>query len=968
VETPNVLATSLALSIETRRPLLKKNSMSRLIVKGLPKRYDERLLRDLFACGGDVTDAKVMRTADGRSRQFGFVGFRSKAEAQRACQCLNRTYVDAAQISVEAARPVGDAEIPRPWSKYSQGSSRHDGPNSAPPGAPHGASPGKTDEQRLQRHAKDQSQLHGGGNDATQRPSSDRDWVAKDPAFQEFKDVVAKRSKNPLWADGAHRPQENVHKSMVASKKTGGEGILLERSHVVFDDGGEDSQDEDDNLYEDLDVNRGEDEKGHGLDTEKPVAFDKEDATDDHATARDNDVDDMSYFKSKVRKHMDLEDDALPSNQPSLRDGSEEDDETSDDSVGADSALDDVDAESSEAVIGADVDGKLQSHGKEIPPVISHIDSVQHRRPASRFDKEEKADASETGRLFLRNLAYTVTEDELESLFEPFGAIADIHLVQDPQTKQSRGVAFILYVVPENAVKALTALDGTVVSGRLLHILPGKPRPQTQNGGIGVREAPVGANSFKLERELARKESAKSGSDSAAYNAMYMSSDAVAGVMADRYGLSKADIYGTGRGDSGAAAVRLAAGEAKIQGESRAFLLSNGIDMQLAQEASRDVRRKKLSRTAFLVKNFPARTTEAELESIFSNYGSLDRLLIVPSGLLAVVVFTSANDAKMAYMSLAYTRMKGTPLYLEWLPSAAVIGEASKPRGVLTTSPPSDATELGASSKNRKADERTEELEGACGELDDSLPRLSVFVKNLNFDTRDEALRKHFAKVLRKQPKVALAIRAAVVSTRSNPKDPSGPRLSYGFGFVEFASEHCAAEAVKLAQGSMLDGHALELRIANRQTGVEKSRKRGATGPTKRKPSSKLVVRNIAFEATARDIRQLFGTFGQLKSVRVPKRQDGSHRGFGFVEFVSKNEAAHALNSLSASHLYGRHLVIEFAEETADGYGSLEELQAKAAQQVAKRRKIEGQGLQGARSDSNALDDDHQQMMDEMYS
>ena len=47
--------------------------------------------------------------------------------------------------------------------------------------------------------------------------------------------------------------------------------------------------------------------------------------------------------------------------------------------------------------------------------------------------------------------------------------------------------------------------------------------------------------------------------------------------------------------------------------------------------------------------------------------------------------------------------------------------------------------------------------------------------------------------------------------------------------------------------------------------------------------------------------------------MRLPKKFDGSHRGFAFVEFVSKQEAAKALAALQSTHLYGRHIVVSYA-------------------------------------------------------
>lgn len=51
-------------------------------------------------------------------------------------------------------------------------------------------------------------------------------------------------------------------------------------------------------------------------------------------------------------------------------------------------------------------------------------------------------------------------------------------------------------------------------------------------------------------------------------------------------------------------------------------------------------------------------------------------------------------------------------------------------------------------------------------------------------------------------------------------------------------------------------------------------------------------MKNIPFQANLREIRELFRVFGELKFVRLPKKVDDEHhRGFGFVDFVSKNDA-----------------------------------------------------------------------------
>ena len=58
-----------------------------------------------------------------------------------------------------------------------------------------------------------------------------------------------------------------------------------------------------------------------------------------------------------------------------------------------------------------------------------------------------------------------------------------------------------------------------------------------------------------------------------------------------------------------------------------------------------------------------------------------------------------------------------------------------------------------------------------------------------------------------------------------------------------------------------------------------------------------------------------FSSHGQLKSVRLPKRFDARSRGFAFLDFVSRHEAETAYAALRHTHLLGRHLVLEWAEE-----------------------------------------------------
>ena len=112
-------------------------------------------------------------------------------------------------------------------------------------------------------------------------------------------------------------------------------------------------------------------------------------------------------------------------------------------------------------------------------------------------DMKKEETIAESGRIFIRNLAYTVTEEELEALFSPYGPLAEIHLPIDKHTRKIKvlklfselnimgltisnlsikGFAFVTYVLPEHAVVAYTALDGNAFQGRMLHLIAGKSK------------------------------------------------------------------------------------------------------------------------------------------------------------------------------------------------------------------------------------------------------------------------------------------------------------------------------------------------------------------------------------------------------------------------------------------------------------------------------------------------------------
>ncbi len=80
--------------------------------------------------------------------------------------------------------------------------------------------------------------------------------------------------------------------------------------------------------------------------------------------------------------------------------------------------------------------------------------------------------------LYVGNLAFTTTEQELRSLFETHGAVERVSIVTDQQTGRPRGFAFVEMTNPEEADKASTALTGTSLGGRSLKVNAAKEKTQ----------------------------------------------------------------------------------------------------------------------------------------------------------------------------------------------------------------------------------------------------------------------------------------------------------------------------------------------------------------------------------------------------------------------------------------------------------------------------------------------------------
>ncbi|KAH8101233.1 hypothetical protein BXZ70DRAFT_935079 [Cristinia sonorae] len=747
--------------------------MSRLLVKNLPAYLTQQRLREHFESKdgprGTLTDVKVVFKPDGTSRRFGFVGFKTDEEAEKARKWFDKTFIDTTRISVTVVDGSKDAPAPRPNKRPRLGLSPSE--EGEQPVVSKGKKPKKDDAP------------------AEVKPS------AKDTQFQEFAKLMQSRTKGRSWANDIESDQPVASSSTLPPKpkKTVGE-------------------------EDDADLNL-EDED-----------------------SKTNDVSDLDWLKRHQKASISVPEPV----KVTVFDQSEEEDV---------------------AMEKGSVD---EDNAKVEPqdPVRSTI--------------------LQTARLFLRNLSYSCTDEELMTLFKPFGEVSQVHIPLDPLAKTPKGVAYVTFADPTNAVAAYEALDKKSFQGRLLHILPAVDR----KGRPEVVDADGKKKTLKEEKDAKRK-----GMAGKEFNwaMLYMNSDAVLSSVADRMNVSKSDVLNP---ESDNAAVKLALAETHVIQETKSFLESHGVVLSALDTSSRVAR----SDTTILVKNIPYGTTAEQIRELFEPHGELHHVLVPPAGTMAVVEFVHPDEGRKAFKAVAYRRLGNSIIYLE-----------KGPVGMFVNDNPSATGDVASGVKPITIPDAESSTAVGAAEEPSLASGSTLFVKNLSFSTTTDRM----SQVFRHLPSFAFAR----VQTKPDPKRP-GAQLSMGYGFVGFKDAEGARKAMKSMQGYVLDGHALVVKFAGRGTEDDKE-----DGKVNKSTTTKMIVKNVPFEATKKDIRELFGSHGQLKSVRVPKKFDHKSRGFAFLDFVTRREAENAYAALKHTHLLGRHLVLQWAEEAET---DIEELRKKA--------------------------------------
>uniref|UniRef100_A0A6Q2Z0X9 RRM domain-containing protein n=1 Tax=Esox lucius TaxID=8010 RepID=A0A6Q2Z0X9_ESOLU len=764
----------------------------------------EERFKGMFAAFGTLTDCDLKFTKDGKFRKFGFVGFKTEEDADKALKHFNKSFVDTSRVTVEMCKSFGDPTKARAWSKHTRVSAK--GPV-----------------ENVKEKKKESSNILGKLED--------------DEGFQEFVSVHQNRKQVPVWANDT-LPQSaasDIGKEKKRKKKPDSDDYLN------FDSDESDEEQEEEEEVEEEE----EDEGNQGASKE----------------ALKSGLSDMDYLRSKVAHTEVAEEDGDKSVHLMQTDSSyESGDKDSNRKVTAPTpSLDKspgkpgkkqevgqipdpqawdcrlyfrsslphmeqqvrefmtplkpvairilknttgnrtgyiyVDLHSEEEVKKALKKNKDYMGGRyiEVFPTRGRGEWQSERREK---EDEVEEDIAESGRLFIRNLPYTCTEEELQDLFSKHGPLSEVVFPIDNLTKKPKGFAFVSYMIPENAVTALAELDGHIFQGRILHLLPSTLKKEKSDGA----HSGPGSSSYKRQKD-AKDKAASSSSHN--WNTLFLGTSAVADAIAEKYNTTKSQVLD--HESKGSVAVRMALGETQIVQETRQFLLDNHVCLDSFSQAAGP-----RSTCVFLVKNLPAGVTVGDLEALFSPHGTLGRVLLPPAGLTAIIEYLEPTEAKRAFTRLAYSKFQHIPLYLEWAP----IGVFSAPVPSKTLQSVPEPTSKTTEQEEEEAEEEEEEAEAGS----------TLFIKNLNFTTTEETLRE-----------------SCFV--------PVGRLLSMGYGFVTYQTKKAAEKALRQLQVLTL---AL---IVAPYLNPYMSRKKQAE---KKQTSSKILVRNVPFQATVREIRELF--------------------------------------------------------------------------------------------------------------
>ncbi|XP_036963993.1 RNA-binding protein 28 [Acanthopagrus latus] len=138
-----------------------------------------------------------------------------------------------------------------------------------------------------------------------------------------------------------------------------------------------------------------------------------------------------------------------------------------------------------------------------------------------------------------------------------------------------------------------------------------------------------------------------------------------------------------------------------------------------------------------------------------------------------------------------------------------------------------------------------------------------------------------------------------------------GTETCRGFGYVTFSMVEDAQRALK--EVKEYDGKRLSLSVAKGKLKDNKKPAPKQKGLKKNLLKAKLIIRNLSFQCSEDDLKQVCAKFGEVLEVKIPLKPDGKMRGFAFVLFKTVYQAGTALKELNLKEIKGRQVAVDWA-------------------------------------------------------
>jgi multiple RNA-binding domain-containing protein 1 len=285
-------------------------------------------------------------------------------------------------------------------------------------------------------------------------------------------------------------------------------------------------------------------------------------------------------------------------------------------------------------------------------------------------------------------------------------------------------------------------------------------------------------------------------------------------TIANRMGITKAELLDPTSSD---AAIKQAHAETHLIQETKSYFAQHGVDLEAFQKSGK-------GDLAILVKNIPHGVTADEMRKLFEEHGTVTKFLMPPTGMTAIVEYSNVAQAKTAFMSLSYRKMRDSILYLEKAPrdlfKQGIAIELPRTISLQTSAAKLSATDLLVDAPDSETTSTS-----------------TLYVRNLNFSTTTERLTEAF--------KPLAGFRSAKVKTKVDPKRGV---LSMGFGFVEFTNTETASAAMRTMEGYNLEDHKLQIKASHK--GADAAEERRKEDAVKKAASTKIIIKNLPFEAS----------------------------------------------------------------------------------------------------------------------